>query len=70
MARLQTRSSRLEGFGSGSDLADRLGPERSCAVVDTELDVIADWLAVTTFLVPRGGEDAHIPWGDFLGANP
>ncbi|MFE5111427.1 SsgA family sporulation/cell division regulator [Streptomyces sp. NPDC056663] len=40
----------------------RLGPLRSCAVFQTERDVISDWLEVTLQLVPQGTESNHLDW--------
>ncbi|WP_405652673.1 SsgA family sporulation/cell division regulator [Streptomyces sp. RK9] len=44
----------------------RLGSAEAGAVVETELDVIAEWLYVTQRLVPLGCEASYIRWDDFL----
>ncbi|MDQ1032700.1 hypothetical protein QF035_010282 [Streptomyces umbrinus] len=44
----------------------RLGPLRSCAVFQMELDVISNWLDVTLQLVPQNTESHHLNWDDFL----
>ncbi|QNS02754.1 SsgA family sporulation/cell division regulator [Streptomyces xanthii] len=44
----------------------RLGPVEGCAVVETERDVVSEWLDVTARLVPPGEESSHIDWDGFL----
>lgn len=46
----------------------RLGPPGSCAVMETELGIIAEWLDVTKQLVPAGCESSYIHWDGFLSA--
>ncbi|MFE5683816.1 SsgA family sporulation/cell division regulator [Streptomyces sp. NPDC056512] len=46
----------------------RLGPPGRCAVMETELGIIAEWLDVTHQLVPPGCEPPYIHWDGFLSA--
>ncbi|MFE2708256.1 SsgA family sporulation/cell division regulator [Streptomyces mirabilis] len=52
--------------GSPGWLRIRLGPLRACAVVQTERDVISDWLDVTLRLVPQDTESNRLQWDGFL----
>lgn len=52
--------------GSPGRLRIRLGPLGACAVVQTERDVISDWLDVTLQLIPRHAESDHLRWDGFL----